>query len=202
MNRGKSMGYTHYWYREKTIDPETFSKIVSDFQKLLPLFKALDIQLAGGMGDGEPDFTDEKIWFNGKTNCGHTEANLGIAWPSDGPTKFGTAPDANGAFDGTWFAGVKLNQRACGGDCSHETFAFLREMGLQDWDKPKADGKYFAFCKTAFKPYDLAVNACLIIIKHYLGDKVDVSSDGEMKDWQDAMGICENAFGYGKDFKV
>lgn len=196
------MGYTHYWYREKTIDPETYSKIVGDFQKLLPLFKTLDIKLAGGMGDGEPEITDETIWFNGKTSCGHTRANFGIAWPSDEPTKFGVAPDGKEAVDGGWFAGVKLNQRACDGDCSHETFGFKREMGLRDWDKPDENGRYFAFCKTAFKPYDLAVNTCLIIIKHYLGDRIEVSSDGRMKDWQDAMGICENAFGYGKDFTV
>lgn len=196
------MGYTHYWRREKTIDPETFSKIVGDFRKLLPLFKTLDIQLADGMGEGEPTFTDEKIWFNGKTNCGHKEFDLGIAWPSDGPTKFGTAPDAEEAHDGTWFAGVKLNQRTCGGDCSHETFAFARETELREWDKPDENGRYFAFTKTAFKPYDLAVNACLIIIKHYLGDKIKVSSDGEMKDWQDAIDICQNAFDYGKEFVI
>ena len=196
------MGYTHYWRREKAVDPETFSKIVSDFRKLLPLFKTLDIQLAGGMGDGEPAFTDEKIWFNGKTNCGHTQVDLGIAWPADGPTKFGTAPNAEEAVDGTWFAGLKLNQRTCDGDCSHESFVFLGDMELQDWDKPDENGRYFGFCKTAFKPYDLAVNICLIIIKHYLGDKIKVSSDGEMKDWQDAIDICQNAFGYGKEFIV
>jgi len=43
---------------------------------------------------------------------------------------------------------------------------------------------------------------CLIIIKHHLGDKIKVSSDGEMAQWQDAIEICENAFGYGKEFKV
>jgi hypothetical protein len=196
------MGYTHYWRREKTIDPETFKKIKEDFEKLLPLFKTLDIQLAGGMGDGGPNITDETIWFNGNVNCGHTRADLGIAWPSDEPTKFGTAPDVNGARDGTWFAGVKLNQRTCDGDCSHETFNFPREMELREFDEPDEKGRYFVFCKTAFKPYDLAVNAALIIIKHYLGDEIKVSSDGEMKDWQDAMGICENAFGYGKEFVV
>ncbi|KKN06185.1 hypothetical protein LCGC14_1079920 [marine sediment metagenome] len=196
------MGYTHYWRREKTIDPETFSKIVGDFRKLLPLFKTLDIQLVGGMGDGEPKINDETIWFNGNENCGHKEFNLGIAWPSDKPTKFGTAPDAEEAVDGTWFAGLKLNQRTCGGDCSHETFDFSREMELQDWDKPDENGRYFDFTKTAFKPYDLAVNAALIIIKHYLGDKIAVVSDGEMKDWQDAIDICQNAFGYGKEFTV
>ena len=195
------MGYTHYWYREPTIDAEEFEKIVGDFEKLLPLFKVLSIPLAGGMGDGEPTITDELIRFNGLMNCGHTRKNFGIAWPSD-ETKFGTAPDTDAAIDGAWGWGVTLNQRTCDGDCSHETFSFPIEMKLRDHQEPDKNGRYFNFTKTAFKPYDLAVNVCLIIIKHHLGDKIVVSSDGEMKEWQDAIDICQNAFGYGKEFTV
>lgn len=195
------MGYTHYWRRETTIDAETFKQIKDDFEKLLPLFKVLSIPLAGGMGDGEPVITDERIWFNGLTNCGHARKDLGIAWPSD-KTKFGTAPDRDGAIDGAWGWGVTLNQRTCDGDCSHETFSFPIEMKPRDYQEPDKNGRYFNFTKTAFKPYDLAVNVCLIIIKHHLGDKIVVSSDGEMKEWQDAIDICQNAFGYGKEFVV
>jgi hypothetical protein len=197
------MGYTHYWRREKDVDSETFSKIVGDFQKLLPLFKTLDLQLAGWDGNGEPVITDEEIRFNGNANCGHKQLNFGGAggWPSD-TTKFGVAPDQEGAVDRTWYAGVMFKQRTCDGDCSHETFAFPMEMTLRDYDRPDENGRYFAFCKTLFKPYDLAVITCLIIIKHYLRNRIYVSSDGKLGAWQDGMKICQNAFGYGEDFKL
>lgn len=34
------------------------------------------------------------------------------------------------------------------------------------------------FCKTARKPYDVCVVACLVVLKHYLGNSFNWSSDG------------------------
>lgn len=79
-----SMGYTHYWHRTKTIDAKTFKAIVEDFKKFLPLFKVLDVQLADGNGEGEPEITEDRVCFNGKRACGHkTNKNVVIPWPSD-----------------------------------------------------------------------------------------------------------------------
>ncbi len=69
------------------------------------------------------------------------------------------------AVNGPWFAGAVLQARSCDGDCSHETFRLYR-----------SDQHYFGFCKTACKPYDIAVTAALIIVKHYVRD-IHVSSD-------------------------
>ena len=68
-------------------------------------------------------------------------------------------------------------------------------------DKDKV-GKYFGCCKTAFRPYDVAVTAFLVIAKHYLGDKIIVHSDGEMDGWKDAMNLCQDVLGYGKSFRL
>lgn len=46
----------------------------------------------------------------------------------------------------------------------------------------------FEFCKTRRLPYDLVVTACLSIMKHYLKDAIEVSSDGDWCDWTD--GAC------------
>ena len=46
------------------------------------------------------------------------------------------------------------------------------------------------------------MTAALVIAKHYLGNAIEVTSDGEMKDWKDAMMICEHFLGYGGDFKL
>lgn len=57
------------------------------------------------------------------------------------------------------------------GDSSHETFSIST-----DWKGT------FNFCKTAEKPYDVIVVACLVVLKYHLGDSVSVSSDGDCED--------------------
>lgn len=66
------------------------------------------------------------------------------------------------------------------GDEGHETFHF----------QPGVD---FAFCKTACKPYDVAVVAMLATISH-LG-LAEVSSDGNADDWQDGVRLAREATG-------
>ena len=41
------------------------------------------------------------------------------------------------------------------------------------------DGKYFDFCKTAHKPYDLAVGLVLLLALHHAPEIMSVSSDGD-----------------------
>lgn len=66
-------------------------------------------------------------------------------------------------------------------DLDHEDFYFPRvvprELVYRGAKTPR--GYTFMCCKTARKPYDLAVCAALIIIKHYLGDRFCYSSDGK-----------------------
>lgn len=99
-----------------------------------------------------------------------------------------------------WFNGSKN----CGhnGDCSYETFYFPRVLEPLEWERPDEQGLYFCFCKTAFRPYDLAVTAFLVIADHYLGDQIVISSDGEQQHWFDAMLLCAEHFGYGLSFRL
>lgn len=69
------------------------------------------------------------------------------------------------------------------GEDSHETFLFSRD----------ADG--FNFCKTARKPYDAVVTACLIHMKDTYGDSVDINSDGDWSEWQDGARLYNNVTG-------
>jgi len=194
------MGYSHYFRREKEIPKEAFSSIVSDFKKLLPKISELGISLAGGNGDGEPQVTEEGIIFNGNQHCGHLKnAEICIPWPSEHAK--GIAGFTEDVESGHWFAGVTIDKRVCNGDCSYETFHFPRVMELEGWDRAE-EGKYFQFCKTAFRPYDLAVIAALIVVKHYLKDKITVSSDGEIEHWMDGMLLCEQILGFGMGFAL
>jgi hypothetical protein len=48
----------------------------------------------------------------------------------------------------------------------------------------------FDFCKTARKPYDLAVCFCLLSFhKHFPSDVFTLSSDGSAEDWQEAVDL-------------
>jgi len=67
-------------------------------------------------------------------------------------------------LDGIWFNGNESK------NLDHETFSIERER--HNWN----------FCKTARKPYDLLVVACLIAANEILG--YDVSSDGEWEEWK------------------
>lgn len=194
------MGYTHYWYRQRVIAQETYHLIVGDFRILLPTLGNWGIRLAGGLGEGEPRIDETEVWFNGRRNCGHQQdKSIAIAWPAE--DGHGVAATGEDVKAGNWFAGALLSKRCCDGDCSHETFHFSRMLKPQTWEKPE-NGRYFAFCKTAFKPYDLAVTAFLVIAKHHLGDRLIVRSDGDEDHWQDARWLCELELGYGLAFQL
>jgi hypothetical protein len=64
----------------------------------------------------------------------------------------------------------------------HESF-FL-ELGDEE----------FNFCKTAGKPYDIAVTASLILLKKELGDAVIIKSDGTWADWESGQLLYETVF--------
>jgi hypothetical protein len=159
----------------------------------------MGVRLGNAFGQDVPLIGPDNVVFNGIEDCGHpVNKEIGIAWPATGARGVGatTSPIA-----GDWFAGATLSTRACSGDCSHETFSFPRVFQPQSWEEVKPEG-WFAFCKTAYKPYDFAVTAFLVIAKHYLGDLLRVSTDGEDNDWHDAKVLCQFHLGYGWEMKI
>lgn len=65
-------------------------------------------------------------------------------------------------------------------DFDHESFAIYRARSTE-------------FCKTARKPYDLVVTACLAYLAAYHG--FEVSSDGDAEDWVAGVRLADNAVG-------
>ena len=58
----------------------------------------------------------------------------------------------------------------------------------------------FNFCKTARKPYDIAVTCALVIACHHFKDKIMISSDGGISsEWKEAVEMCKDRLGYGED---
>jgi hypothetical protein len=65
----------------------------------------------------------------------------------------------------------------------HETFILLPEQG-------------FSFCKTAQKPYDLAVVLMLLAVNTFASDNaLDISSDGDYGDWEEGINVFKDLFG-------
>lgn len=80
------------------------------------------------------------------------------------------------------YGGLEVNGK---GEESHETFAMPEHFGETD----------FEFCKTARKPYDVVVTACLATMKHYLGYGINVSSDGRRDDWWEGVTLANRVLG-------
>jgi hypothetical protein len=77
----------------------------------------------------------------------------------------------------------------------HETFLVTREMPeIADWSSDKSSS--FDFCKTARKPYDLAVCLVLLSMKRHAPESVQISSDGDWDvEWAEAREVYRKLFG-------
>lgn len=196
------MGYTHYWRRNEDLDREQFKKMVHDLRKMVKVFPHLGFKLGNGLGEDEPTLTYHEISFNGLEKCGHPKNRNGLQWPSKKALGIasGNLMTQQETKSGMWFAGSEVNTRVCGGSCAYETFSIEQHQSLSEYERNEGKTKTFNCCKTNYHPYDLAVTMALIIAKHYFGDAIEISSDGESKDWEDARIICQQFLGYGKDF--
>lgn len=189
------MGYTHYYQRVigKDHDQETWNKFVADCKYLykhMPehsksagdYYSDRPLMLNGCGGYEKPQFTKTRIYFNG---TGTTKRIT----KSTTDTKTGKVTtywedDETGLPD-------ELK------DLGHETFVILRKVRKQDdWRSDKK--AIFNFCKTACKPYDLMVTACLILYKYYFRNDVQISSDGNEEDWSEACKFIGVALPHGK----
>jgi len=73
------------------------------------------------------------------------------------------------------------------GDNAHEPFVFPYVF---------PEHAPFNFCKTAWKPYDEVVTACLIVARdHFPPSVLEISSDGEWPDWRRGAILYSSVFG-------
>ena len=165
------MGYTHYWHRPENLDPRRYTRFREDVAKLLA-------SLPEHTGSAGGYYTDDDLIVCGSDGTGDPII-------TDELVSFnGNAPVAGDADTG---------------DLSHETFYVPRVYEPQDWQRPDRQGRYFDFCKTARKPYDMAVTAALIALHyHFPTPEVEISSDGTAEDWQQGLAFCRATLGYGK----
>jgi len=97
--------------------------------------------------------------------------------------------------------GVEFNGDAQTGE-DYETFSFpLQGDGLTH--AKRLHRCPWAFCKTARMPYDLAVCAALLVLKHHLGSQMRLSSDGDRvpDEWLPAEALVQETLGYVATYK-
>jgi hypothetical protein len=95
-----------------------------------------------------------------------------------------SAPEVNGSV-------VRFNGYQ---DEGHETFVLEKKMPKPEpWQSNQ--NEYFCFCKTARKPYDLAVGLVLLAMTNLSDGVVSVSSDGDWdSEWQAIRSTYEEIF--------
>jgi len=78
----------------------------------------------------------------------------------------------------------------------HETFIFFKKKpNPEAWSKSESED-YFYFCKTARKPYDLAVCLVLLSLANHAPKSVKLGSDGDWDcEWTEARKVYKELFG-------
>lgn len=209
------MGYTHYWHRPKVLGtPTQFEAFAKDCNAIFNYCQTqMGIKLANGMGEDEPTANKATVWFNGSdeqpSGTWTTSEQISIPWPASCASVIDAKDDPVATkTKGNWFAGNLVSQRVAPinnltgkGSGSYETVSIDRKMKLEKWEEPDGNGNYFNCCKTAYRPYDLAVTAVLLALKHH-SPTVTLSTDGEAKDWLDGRFLCQNLFCYGMEIDI
>ena len=144
------MGYTHYWHVPAKIEPKLFDLIVSDFKKLLPVFKDMKIQLDDQQGH-EPIADSKSIFFNGVDELSHETFSLEQTLTPSPYSK----PE-----NGLYFEFCKTNRKPCDlAVCSvliiaqHYTDLLVTSDGTLDdeWQEPITFVKTYLGYGTEFK---------------------------------------------------
>jgi hypothetical protein len=201
MSTATGMGFTHGWKRPLLIPEGAFAAAALDCGCVLGACRAMGVALAGPLGVGEPVVRFDAVALNGLGRCGHPKDDgLGIVEPAADAT--GIAGPFEDVVVGEWLGGAVLRARKCPGTCSCDTFRVDRRFA---WPGPRepADGLYTHGCKTAFRPYDLAVTSCLIVFQHHLGERqFPVVCSTVSGHWDDARRLVQETLAYGGDFRV
>lgn len=158
------MGYTHYFSKPKTIQAATWKKLTADVSTVIANLPKKAIHT-------------EYKWDAATSTSSRIEHKVKLALCGKEDQR-GSKPIVDSKM--IYFNGAGSKKF----DLGHETFAIARVGGSGDFGN---------FCKTARKPYDLAVCAALILLAYHV-PKATVSSDGDHKNWQPAYDLVKKLF--------
>ena len=94
---------------------------------------------------------------------------------------------------------LKIDDQEGGAPIADKKHIFFNGCGYEDADHETFEltptKNSFSFCKTARKPYDLAVQACLLVAHYHAPSSISFSSDGDADEWQAAIDLVAEATG-------
>ena len=129
------MGYTHYWNFKKVVkDIENseakFAAAVDLFKKGME--KLSDIQLANGIGEGEPTITPTRLCFNGSVDLGqdYETFDVGLHY-NEHDSEFNFCKTAYRPYDAAVCLALLCLKEAYGDDFSYSTDGNGSEDGWQ-----------------------------------------------------------------------
>lgn len=157
------MGYTHYYKQRSSV---LSTKWASFKTKLSPAFDHLPEYSSSAGRVGGPS-GPRLVIADGMGENVLSSANMLFT-----PNQFFSEDGTKLRGESVWFNGLESKE----GDWSHETFWLTRLTQGDD------AGSWFT--KTARKPYDWLVCAALILINHESPGSFDISSDGDVDDWE------------------
>lgn len=159
------MGYTHYWSVPKdNISDRTFNKLLKDMKTIEAYFNDNEIVSTNAGGFYSEKERTPVVLCTGSGEEKGVYYGLGEIEDKQKYDYF--------SFNGDNREGLGLN---------HETFSISRGYN------------YSSFCKTARKPYDVAVGIMLLCLKYHLkGSRI--SSDGDIEEWLHSIQLFHTIF--------
>ena len=154
------MGYTHYYSHDKDLNQETWNEFIKDC-------KTLYKNMPDHSESSGAYHADDPLILTGDALCKSPKFTKDLVYFNGGDT--GVRVKKGKYWEEAYPDGTTKEYP----ELSHETFILKRK-------------KCNEFCKTARKPYDLMVQACLILFLAHFPDDAQVSSDGDSDDWYEA----------------
>lgn len=179
------MGFSHYYRRplKKDHDQETWNKFIADCKTL---YKNMPEHSTCAGNEGIEPLILNGCWYYKNPQFNKSTVHFNGAGSKTRIKKQST--------DGKW-RWEDTNVAEANENLDHETFVLNRKARkLEKYEKDDED--IFDCCKTARKPYDLMVCACLILYKYYF-PYVQISSDGNEEDWKPAWEFIAKALPHG-----
>ena len=166
------MANSRWFCVARKFDRDAFAKVAAEFGQMVKPLEEAGILLTGDYGHGRPTITERRIKFNGAEGSGCEPFVLSRTLERT-PIPGGYIPQKEMLFD----------------NYSNE------DCGTNERNPPKMVGKYFQSCKTRDKPYELAIDVCLLIAKHHLGSDIFIP-DYDEDEWIISRRLCQKVLGY------
>ena len=124
------MGYTHYWKTKRAFTEEEWKKFTDGTKKIV---KSSKVSIKGGLGTGQPSYTNEEIRLNGDSSKGEDYETFVVTKKE---IDFEFCKTARQPYDEVVCACLLLMKKILGDDCEVSSDGDMETE--EEWLKGKA----------------------------------------------------------------